>query len=234
MNEAKLKTNLDTNFLKLTAIVSMTIDHIGSAFFPQYPIFRWIGRLAFPIFCYCLTVGLLYTHDIKSYLKRLGLFALISQPFYILAKHPYAFWENILNLNIYFTLFMSLLTVWAFKEKNWWLFAAGILLISMINFDYSLTGVILMLIFYLCRNKPLLGAALYILSYLPALNGWAEDPFSLMISGHAIGFEIFSILAAPFIFCKTNTGIRINKWFFYCFYPLHLAAIWLLRLLLRV
>ena len=45
--------------------------------------FRWIGRLAFPIFCYCLTVGLLYTHDVRKYLTRLGIFALISQPFYI-------------------------------------------------------------------------------------------------------------------------------------------------------
>lgn len=41
----KLKTNLDTDFLKLIAIISMVIDHVGSAFFPQYPVFRWIGRL---------------------------------------------------------------------------------------------------------------------------------------------------------------------------------------------
>ena len=68
----KLQTNLDTNFLKVIAILSMTVDHVGSAFFPQYPVFRWIGRMAFPIFCYCLTVGLLYTRDIKKYFLRLG------------------------------------------------------------------------------------------------------------------------------------------------------------------
>ena len=68
----RLKTNLDTDFLKLIAIVSMLIDHIGGAFFPEVGIFRWIGRLAFPIFCYCLTVGLLYTRDVKKYLLRLG------------------------------------------------------------------------------------------------------------------------------------------------------------------
>ena len=84
----RLKTNLDTDFLKLIAIVSMLIDHIGGAFFPEVGIFRWIGRLAFPIFCYCLTVGLLYTRDVKKYLLRLGVFALVSQPFYILAFHP--------------------------------------------------------------------------------------------------------------------------------------------------
>ena len=58
----RLKTNLDTNFLKLIAILCMVVDHVGTVFFPGYPAFRWVGRLAFPIFCYCLTVGLMYTH----------------------------------------------------------------------------------------------------------------------------------------------------------------------------
>ena len=51
-DQPRLKTNLDTNLLKLIAIISMLIDHIGSAFFPDMPVFRWAGRLAFPIFAY--------------------------------------------------------------------------------------------------------------------------------------------------------------------------------------
>ena len=46
----KLQSNLDTNFIKLVAILSMTADHVGNAFFPEYPVFRWIGRIAFPLF----------------------------------------------------------------------------------------------------------------------------------------------------------------------------------------
>lgn len=118
ITKPKLSTNLDTNFIKLIAILSMTIDHVGAVFFPQYPVFRWIGRMAFPLFCYCLTVGMLYTHDIKRYLARLGLFALISQPFWILAFNYWDFWGNLTNLNIYFTLFMSLLSVWALRRKS--------------------------------------------------------------------------------------------------------------------
>ena len=68
----RLKTNLDTNFLKLIAILCMVVDHVGTVFFPGYPAFRWVGRLAFPIFCYCLTVGLMYTHDIRRYLGGCG------------------------------------------------------------------------------------------------------------------------------------------------------------------
>ena len=55
------------------------------------------------------------------------------------------------------------------KERKWWLFALALFTVSWWNFDYSGTGIILMLIFYLCRNRPGIGAALYILSYLPAL-----------------------------------------------------------------
>ena len=37
MQEQRLKTNLDTNLIKLIAIIAMTIDHIGGALFPEYP-----------------------------------------------------------------------------------------------------------------------------------------------------------------------------------------------------
>mgnify|MGYP002800170221 FL=1 len=49
--QPKLRTNLDTDLLKLIAIAAMLADHIGGAFFPAVPVFRWIGRLAFPLFC---------------------------------------------------------------------------------------------------------------------------------------------------------------------------------------
>ena len=133
----KLRTNLDTNFLKVIAIIAMLIDHIGGVFFPEVGWFRWIGRLAFPIFCYCMTVGLLYTRNIKKYLFRLGLFAVISQPFYVLAFHPHDFMAEFTNWNIFFTLFLSLLAMYGLKERKWWLFIAAFLVVSLWNFDYS-------------------------------------------------------------------------------------------------
>ena len=231
MNDRKLKTNLDTDFIKIIAVVSMTIDHIGGAFFPQYPAFRWIGRIAFPLFCYCLTVGMMYTGDIKKYLLRLGAFAVISQPFWILAFNSDDITGNIFNLNIFFTLIVSLLGACGFKERKWWLFILALILLNVINFDYAMTGLILILIFYLCRNKPWLGAAVYTLTYLPALNGNMADPLALKIGGHAIGFEIFALLALPFIYIQTNSGLKIPKWFFYIYYPVHLFAIYLIGIL---
>ena len=124
-NGALLDTNLDTTFLKVVAVISMFLDHVGGTFFPEYPVFRWIGRLAFPIFCYCMTVGMLYTRNIKRYLGRIAVFAVISQPFWILAFNPHDFWGNLTNWNIFFTLFISLLAVWGKKKKKWWLFAVS-------------------------------------------------------------------------------------------------------------
>ncbi len=173
---------------------------------------------------------MLYTHDIKKYALRLSIFALISQPFWILAFNSDDIIGNIFNINILFTLVVSLLATWGYKEKKWWLFAAGLILLNVINFDYAMTGLILMMIFYLCRNKPLLGAVIYTLSYLPALNGSLEDPLALKIGGHAIEFEIFALLALPFIYFHTNTKIKISKWFFYIYYPAHLFAIYLIQL----
>ena len=143
----KLRTNLDTNFLKLFAILTMVVDHVGTVFFPQHPEFRWVGRLAFPIFCYCLTVGLMYTRDIRRYLGRLALFAVVSQPFFVLAFHPHNFWEELTSWNIFVTLFFSLLAIYGVKERKWWWFLLGVLAINVLNADYANTGVILTLIF---------------------------------------------------------------------------------------
>ena len=233
--ERKLQTNLDTDFLKLIAIIAMLLDHVGNVFFPQYPIFRWIGRIACPIFCYCMTVGLLYTHDIKKYLTRLGIFAIISQPFWILAFNPDDVWGNLTNWNIFFTLFLSLLSLWAFQEKKWWLFALGVVALALGGFDYNYNGLVMMLIFLLCRNKPGLGALLYFLTWIPALwGGDIADPRCPVIAGHAINWTIFGLGAMPFIFLNTHTNLRVPKWFFYGFYPAHLAAIALVRFLMKV
>lgn len=233
--QPKLKTNLDTDLLKLIAIVSMLIDHVGDVFFPEVGVFRWIGRLAFPIFCYCLTVGLLYTHDIKRYLLRLGLFALISQPFYILAFHPRDFWAQFTNWNIFFTLFLSLLAMVGLKERKWWLFALALFVISWWNFDYSSTGIFLMLVFYLCRNHPLAGAALYLLFTLPpSFHFHPGDPLNFTLGGLTLHWTFAVALAAPLIFPRTHTGLRINKWVFYAFYPAHLCVIGLVRLAMGV
>lgn len=231
MNESerpRLQTNLDTDFLKLIACAAMLIDHVGDALFPGAQLFRIIGRVAFPLFCYCMTVGLLYTHDIRRYLLRLAVFAVLSQPFYVLAFHPYHFFEELTNPNIFCTLFLSLLALWGFKERKWFISLAAFFAVSWWNFDYSGNGVLLMLIFYLCRERPRLGCALSLAFWLPCLF-WGGE---LAIGAFSFDRQVFAALSVPLIYAHTHVNPKIPKLAFYAFYPLHLAAIAALRLLI--
>lgn len=236
----RFRTNLNTDILKIIAMISMLIDHIGYVFFPEAAAFRWIGRLAFPIFSYCLTVGLVYTRSVKKYLIRLAVFALFSQPFFVLAFHPYDWQQEWSVPNIFFTLAVSLLAMSGFRERKWLLFVVCILLIMFLNLDYNITGVVLMMIFYLCRSRPAAGALLYCLYYLPALwNGYPDDPYSLSLGGLCIDWTAFSLAAALLIFPRypvtgKSSGGRINKYFFYVFYPAHLAVIGAVRIIMGI
>ena len=71
--------------------------------------------------------------------------------------------------------------------------------------------------------------------YMGALwSGYPEDPLALMVGGHAVDWTIFALLALPLIFVRTHVDLKIPKWFFYGFYPAHLAFIAVLRLCLHV
>jgi len=229
------KTNLDTNFLKLIAVVTMIIDHVGTEFYPDEIGWRLIGRLAFPLFCYCMTVGMLYTRDIKRYVFRVGLFAILSQPFYVFAFNQNDFWGNLTNWNIFFTLFFSLIGIWGFYKKGWGLllFALMILVLSFWNFDYNITGLIYMLIFYCCRRCPKLGFwIILVVMLLPSVtaNLWGGAYFTIGSVGFNMG--VTTIFALPFIYLHTNVHPKVNKYFFYGIYPLHLGIIGLVRLLI--
>lgn len=76
---------MSTFVLKLFAIIVMLIDHIGAIFISpaQHPdlyfALRAVGRLAFPIFVFLIVEGFFHTKDVKKYIKRLGIFAIISE-----------------------------------------------------------------------------------------------------------------------------------------------------------
>ena len=62
---------MTTFALKLFALVCMIIDHIG-AYIPDTPIqMRWIGRIAAPVYVFCLCEGIDHTSNEKKYLLRL-------------------------------------------------------------------------------------------------------------------------------------------------------------------
>ena len=76
---------LSGNQLKLIAMLTMTLDHIGLYLLPQVQWLRILGRLSLPIYAYMIAEGCRYTHSRKGYFARIAFLAAICQVVYFLA-----------------------------------------------------------------------------------------------------------------------------------------------------
>ena len=95
-----LKKSLNSNAIKVIAIIAMTIDHIAWMLFPGYPkemlpiVLHIIGRLTCPIMCYFIAEGYHYTKNINKYTGHLFIFAFISHFAYIFASADFVDWKS--------------------------------------------------------------------------------------------------------------------------------------------
>ena len=243
--ERTVKMNTNTNLLKLIAIVSMLIDHIGVAIFPEYTWMRIVGRISFPIICYCLAVGSIYTRNMPRYLLRVAIMGLISQPFYVLALNHITpamraldFVQNpvlaaikwyglsMQYANIMFELLLGLLVIWTIKTKKYiW---TGVMALVIwyaspyLTSSYGVRGVVLMLLFYALVDKPLTSLFL-VFGYM---LWWGMGGNANSIGSIRFSLQTFAVLALPAIYWPLRSKMKLNKWVFYIFYPLHLAVIY--------
>lgn len=227
--------NRDTGLLKLIAMLSMLCDHAGVVLFPQYRILRVIGRLAFPIYAYCLAAGCIYTHDRLRYLRRLVMLALISQPLHeaLFNHRPFEltldfFMKGWRDPSILVSLVLGALVIWSIRERELLFTIALAILIAMIQtkLDYKFRGILLMVLFYLFIHVRWLS--------LPCMAAymvwWGLQGKGYMLFDVRFSIQMFALLALPLIYCRTNSGIRLPKWLFYAFYPAHLMLLLLLKI----
>lgn len=215
-------TREQSNWLKIMAVTFMIIDHIGLVFFPEQSAWRIVGRLAFPLFAYQLAVGFEFTRDRKTQLKYLILFALVSQiPYTLVTGMPW----NELHLNVFgtFAVAYGILMLWERPNKVAFAIALGALLLTSPGMDYGLYGVILPLGFYLLRKHPV-GQVLLL---FVATGFKAIDGSSLQL------FAVFSIFILIIVSTLKLPPIKLSKWFFYWFYPVHLTLIAVLAFILQ-
>ena len=229
----KCLSNFD---LKLIAIITMTIDHIGVVFgTPFYNLLRAVGRLSFPIFAFLLTEGYVHTKSFSKYFLRLLVLALISEVIY-----DYVFFGSFIYIganNIFFTLALGLLTLFLldkskglinryFKDKVDLVIILPItyLLIIVImglmgeflNFSYGMLGILVISFFYLFKdNFPLVVISVSL---------------STLILGE--GMQYFSLFSLILIYFYNQKLGKKSKLFFYLYYPLHILVLGFIKMLM--
>jgi len=218
---------MNRNVLKIIAVISMVIDHLGLFLLPQMTWMRALGRLAFPIFAFFIAEGLKHTKSVKKYVLNLSLFAFISQV-------PYALLLNFYNLNILFSFLIAIGVIYLISifNKHNIISIVGLLLTFTVLIlvevlgviDYGIWGIMLILIFYFVKDSQIKLS----LSLVPLLLMSLERCFLFGFSFASLN-QLFSFVAILILAFYNNQKGRANlKYLFYIFYPLHLSVIYLI------
>ena len=238
--------NTATTWLKIIALVFMFIDHAGKMCFPNIPEMRMLGRIAFPIYAWCMIVGFHYTRSVPKYLLRILITGLVSQPLYMLALNHT--WRQ---PNIFLTLFLGLCALWGIREKKYlsqiWAPAAAMAAAILVGADYGWRGVLLFIMLYAVQeSRP--GIAAVMVSYflfwgssysitkslfglpinMDVLPAVLSQPLSAFLR-----METYALLALPFILIPFKKDLKLPRWVGYALYPAHLAALYALEQLMK-
>lgn len=223
---------LTGNQLKLIALITMTIDHIGMMLLPGVRILRAIGRIAFPIFAYMIAEGCQHTRNRRKYLLFMALFAAVCQVVYFFAMGS-------LHMSILVTFSLSIgliyLTDYAHEGGRFGktaLYAALCVLFFLcylahdvlfprtdFGIEYGFFGVLLPVFAHIGSRKQ--KQLQYFTASLVLFNlTWG-------------GIQWFSMAAIPFIaLYNGKRGTWKMKYLFYIYYPLHLVLLQGLAMLL--
>lgn len=204
---------LDSFQLKCIAIVSMALDHTGAVLYPSQIWLRCLGRIAFPIFCFLIVEGFFHTHDVRRYMGRLGVFALISEIPYDLAFRGVPL--EYAHQNVFFTLLIGIGMMILLERNREWPVKAVILLLAMwlavlIRSDYNFRGILLIFVFYIFHESRWLAVT-------------AGGFWNFLYQGVIQKYGVLSVL--PLALYNGERG-RKMKYFFYIFYPVHLLLLY--------
>lgn len=220
---------LTGNQLKLIAATAMLLDHMGLLLCPRIILLRVLGRLAYPIFAYMIAEGCRYTRNkLRYFLLLFGLGAGCQIVYFFFSGDTY--------LNILLTFSASVLLIYALQasyegeKKTLWsiVFGAGFLgvfaLTRVIAIDYGFWGIL----------TPVLVSFAHIRKF----PGWAAvlmlGAGLLFLGADHGGIQYFALFALPLLLLYSGKRGKGNmKYFFYIFYPVHLALLQGIAVLLQ-
>lgn len=232
---------LNGNLLKILAAIFMVIDHVGFVFFPKVMIYRYLGRLAMPIFAFMIAEGCRYTKDkIRYFLMIAGLGTICQIVYFIFDPTAYLF-------NILITFSLGILVVYALEFMKKTLLEQGfcikVKLLSIFLVLLTVAGVYAFCYFYVVDYGffgCMLPAFASLFDFRRINNEKAKvyDKLILRVLTFAVGLILFVLTSEKRMFVSYSLfslillilysgkrGKLKMKYFFYVFYPLHLAVI---------
>ena len=243
---------MNTFSLKLTALVLMTLDHVG-AYFPQAPIwFRWLGRGAYPLFLFCMVQGYAHTRSRKRYLLRLYLMSLFMTGLTLFLDARFPTEQGYGYHNIFLPLLLTGLVISAVElcQRDRRRGAALLGAMALVQVFYQMlpglvpaarnfSGDILTgLVPNLAVNEfgfefVALGAAMYFLRRQREALAAVYLIFCLyQFSAESLGgfgaTQWLMVFALPLMLRYNGEKGRGWKWFFYFYYPAHTSVLFFL------
>ena len=224
---------LSGNMLKIIGAIFMLIDHIGM-FLPEYRILRIIGRLSFPIFAFKIAEGARYTKNKTKYFLLIFLLGVLCQIVtYIYNKSLY--------MCILITFSISIILIFAYErlkkhvcdksvphaEKVRWIMLFSVLVLGVyfinnhVQIDYGFWGCMLPLVISLPNGIE--GLDTLRTRIIMLFLGLVPVCASLN------GIQWYSLLSVFILMMYSGErGKYKMKYFFYVFYPVHLALLQLI------
>lgn len=207
------------------AIVTMFIDHVGAVWFPDSPVWRLIGRLAFPIYSYYIAIGMSRTRNLHNYIRRLAWLAAASQlPFMML----FDTW----TINVIGTFLVSVIAIERMEKTSdpllkWVWIAAACVLMTVIDFDYGAYGLLLIMLYRYSQGITMWAGHLGMNALL-----WLQAPSTLQVWSLLPTF-LFAFTFPPAAGNGLSGGaggspidlFRAPRWLWRSFYPAHLALL---------
>ena len=183
---------LSSFWLKIIAILTMTVDHVGVMF--DITPCRYIGRLALPLFCFMATEGVLHTKNFKKYALRLGIMA-SAISLIIVATETIPFLADLhLGLRcegiIFLDLLLGALAVYCLMNKRWY-----VKLLAILPLAYGIASFIATTF----DDCGCYGEVLWFPYFLRTQYGW----FGIAL---VVGFYLAHLLVRLFFKFQSNTS----------------------------
>ena len=237
------KKDITSCALHVMAMVFMLCDHLWATLFPGQEWMSCVGRLAFPLFAFMTVEGYVHTANIKRYLQRLFVFALLSEiPFDLMYGSSifYPFHQNVLwtfFLAVFFLCVIDKANALKYRWMTWcvWGLVAlvGFLLGTIFMVDYYGVGILTVFVFYFFRKRMwwcFLGQLLC-LAFLNihVLGGFY---YVITVAGYKIeivqqGLALLALIPIWLYRGRQGYHSKVFQYFCYAFYPMHMLLLYL-------